>query len=113
MDLGAIPGPCPLGDLASCLPHLQRQFAPGEVRFGTTRAQTHVSSHRKVFRARQGGRGWGAVLYRKWDGCMDGSVRQGAAVLPSWSPGRACSWEATSPTVQEVNLGRGTVKTQT
>lgn len=39
------------------LPPLKRQFAPGQVRFGTTRAQTRVGRLRKVFGAGQGGGG--------------------------------------------------------
>ena len=59
-----MPGPCPLGDSISSLPHLQRQFAPGQARFGTTGSQRHVSRLRQAFRARQGGSEPGSWMIR-------------------------------------------------
>lgn len=84
-DSGAASGPRPLGDLAPSIAHLQRQFAPGQVRFGAMRAQIHVSRIRKASGAGQRS-GRPGVLQngqKRWG--VDGSTREGVAMFPSCS----------------------------
>lgn len=112
-DSGAASGPRPLGDLAPSIAHLQRQFAPGQVRFGAMRAQIHVSRIRKASGAGQRS-GRPGVLQngqKRWG--VDGSTREGVAMFPSCSPHAAHPFTAACPTTGEAKLNRGTLKTQT
>lgn len=104
-----MPRLCPLGDLASSLVHLQR----------------FCTRLRKVWRHKgpnscngvqsQASKRWAGKLSdeARWDGHVDGSIREGAAVLHFCSTSAVHPCMSTYTNVREADSSRGTFKKQT
>lgn len=104
-----MPRPCPLGDLASSLVHLQR--------FCTRlrKVWRHKGPNSCELSLSQASKQWAGKLSdeARWDGHVDGSIREGAAILPFCSMGAAHPCTSTYTNVREADSGRGTFKKQT
>lgn len=108
-----MPRPCPLGDLASSLVHLQRFCTRlGKIwrHKGTNSRELSLKGVQSQASKQRAGQPCNEA---KRDGHVDGSISEGAAVFPFCSPGAARPCMSTYTNVREADSGRGTFKKQT